>query len=214
MYFPCGWPRVLHASGESGGGNPVKVFRHRTKDLVIELRDNSVAFWHSRLCVLLACHKRGEESLEKHGPNVNAVLKHDSSVLVLATAGGRLIFLKVHYEKPLPTRNGQFSIRHHGIVLSAGSGYEVGGVGEDVESISLRAFGDAAVVGGVKSLFSLGGQLVVATGYGVFHRLTWEGKLIGGLAIHLDQVSFSNDCLAFSAKDFEKAACNNGAICS
>jgi hypothetical protein len=86
-------------------------------------------------------------------------------------------------------------------VLSAGSGYEVGGVGEDVETISLRAFGDAAVVGGVKSLFSLGGQLVVATGYGVFHRLTWEGKLIGGLGIHLDQVSFSNDCLAFSAKD-------------
>ena len=41
---------------------------------------------------------------------------------------------------------------------------------------------------------------MVATGYGVFHRLTWEGKLIGGLAIHLDQVSFSNDCLAFSAK--------------
>ena len=41
---------------------------------------------------------------------------------------------------------------------------------------------------------------MVATGYGVFHRLTWEGKLIGGLGIHLDQVSFSNDCLSFSAK--------------
>ena len=49
MYFPCGWPRVLHSSGESGGGNPVKVFRHRTRDLVIELRENSVTFWHARV---------------------------------------------------------------------------------------------------------------------------------------------------------------------
>ena len=35
-------------------------------------------------------------------------------------------------------------------VLSAGSGFEVGGVGEEVDTISLRPFSDAAVVGGVK----------------------------------------------------------------
>ena len=48
MYFPCGWPRVLHSDGEYGG-NPVKVFKHRTKDLVVELRESSIAFWHARV---------------------------------------------------------------------------------------------------------------------------------------------------------------------
>ena len=48
----------------------------------------------------------------------------------------------------------------------------------------------------VPSMFSLGGQLVVATGYGVLHRLTWEGKLIGPMRIHLDKLPFANDSLA------------------
>ena len=48
MYFPCGWPRVLHSDGESGG-NPVKVFKHRTKELIVEIRERSVAFWHARV---------------------------------------------------------------------------------------------------------------------------------------------------------------------
>ena len=45
------------------------------------------------------------------------------------------------------------------------------------------------------SMFSLGGQLVVATGYGVLHRMTWEGKLIVPMSIHLDQIPFVNDTL-------------------
>lgn len=52
MYFPLGWPRVLH-SGAEGGGNPVAVFKHRTKDLLVELREKSVAFWHARVSQLV-----------------------------------------------------------------------------------------------------------------------------------------------------------------
>ena len=45
------------------------------------------------------------------------------------------------------------------------------------------------------SLFCLGNQLVVATGYGVLHRLSWEGKFDSSLAIHLNQVPIGNDLL-------------------
>ena len=48
MYFPIGWPKVLHG-GHATRGHPVKVFRHRTKDMVIELRSHSVGFWHTRV---------------------------------------------------------------------------------------------------------------------------------------------------------------------
>ena len=45
------------------------------------------------------------------------------------------------------------------------------------------------------SLFCVGNQLVVATGYGVLHRLNWEGKFDSSLAIHINQVPFANDLL-------------------
>ena len=45
-------------------------------------------------------------------------------------------------------------------------------------------------------MFSVGGQLVVATGYGVLHRMTWEGKLIGPLSIHLNRLVFANDIIS------------------
>ena len=37
---------------------------------------------------------------------------------------------------------------------------------------------------------------MVATGYGVLHRMTWEGKLVGAMSIHLDQLAFGNDTFA------------------
>ena len=49
MYFPCGWPRVLHSGGGENGGNPVKIFKHRTKDLLVEIRERSVSIWHARV---------------------------------------------------------------------------------------------------------------------------------------------------------------------
>jgi len=48
MYFPIGWPKVLDGR-KATSGRPVKIFRHRTRDLVIEVRSASVAFWHSRV---------------------------------------------------------------------------------------------------------------------------------------------------------------------
>ena len=50
MYFPVGWPKVLEGR-QATSGNPVKVFRHKTRDLIIELRSYSVAFWHSRVSI-------------------------------------------------------------------------------------------------------------------------------------------------------------------
>lgn len=48
MYFPLGWPKHLDSNGATKGA-PVKILRHRTKNFVVEVRENSVAFWHSRV---------------------------------------------------------------------------------------------------------------------------------------------------------------------
>lgn len=48
MYYPVGWPRVLDGRGATGG-TPLQLIRHRTKNLIFELRGHSVAVWHSRV---------------------------------------------------------------------------------------------------------------------------------------------------------------------
>ena len=108
MYFPVGWPKVLRGSGATRG-YPVKVFRHSSKDLVVELRSHSVAFWQARvsqrkyflkafflinahttflpqLCVQLSAYERSSECVEKHGVNVTAAIKSDGTVLVIAVS--------------------------------------------------------------------------------------------------------------------------------
>ena len=41
----------------------------------------------------------------------------------------------------------------------------------------------------------MGSQLLVATSYGVLHRVSWEGKFDGTLLINLNLVPFANDLL-------------------
>ena len=43
-----GWPRVLNSRGATSGP-PVKLLGHRAKDLLFELRERSLAVWHSRV---------------------------------------------------------------------------------------------------------------------------------------------------------------------
>ena len=119
MYFPIGWPKVLHSAGATCG-RPVKVLRHRSRDLVVELRTSSVAIWHARVsemlrylcefvraqthttvvgCDFIACYRqlnvllmsysRSQQSLDTHGANSNVAMKPDGSVLLISVRRGR-----------------------------------------------------------------------------------------------------------------------------
>lgn len=162
---------------------------------MVEVRENSLAFWHARLCILVASYSRSAECIEKHGTNTNAALKQDGSAVVIATSKGYLLFLRVLYEGPSSSGPSlAYFTREHGIVLQRTSSSECS-EGTEMECVTLKYFNETAVVGGVQSLFCLGTQLVVATGYGVLHRLNWEGKFDVSLAIVLSQVPLANDLL-------------------
>ena len=96
--YPVGWPRVLNSRGATSGP-PVKLLGHRAKDLLFELRERSLAVWHSRVsrrswwshhaCVSHHDHgvvilhsftycwryKLSHGGVCKHGVNTNAALK-------------------------------------------------------------------------------------------------------------------------------------------
>lgn len=48
MYYPVGCPRILDGRGATGG-SPLLLLRHRTKNLMFELREHSLAVWHTRV---------------------------------------------------------------------------------------------------------------------------------------------------------------------
>ena len=52
---------------------------------------------------------------------------------------------------------------------------------------------EASVMGNVLDVFSMGNQVLVATGYGVLHRQSWERSFYSGMAINIHKVPFAND---------------------
>lgn len=118
MYCPVGWPRVLVGRGGDNGGDPVQLLRHRTKNLVVEVRERSVRVWHSRvrelvgsrtrslldgsftvlflgsqLHLVLASYTLSQKDVTRTGVNVRAVVKPDGSRMVLAVSS---VFVPVH----------------------------------------------------------------------------------------------------------------------
>ena len=69
------------------------------------------------------------------------------------------------------------------------------GEGREVEVVQVKHFHETAVVGGVLDLLCVGNQLMISTGYGVLHRMSWEGTFVASLAITLKQIGFANDLL-------------------
>ena len=64
-----------------------------------------------------------------------------------------------------------------------------------MEVVQVKYLCETSVVGGVIDVLSVGNQLVVSTGYGVLHRLSWEGILNAALTINLSHVPFASDLL-------------------
>ena len=64
-----------------------------------------------------------------------------------------------------------------------------------MEVVQVKYMCETAIVGGVVDVLSVGHQLVVSTGYGVLHRLSWEGCLNAPLTINLSHVPFASDLL-------------------
>ncbi|XP_022920815.2 guanine nucleotide exchange factor subunit Rich [Onthophagus taurus] len=91
MYFPIGWPKVFKIP-ELGTARIKQVTCNRDRVLFAILTDDSVAVWFCKPCVPIIYHKRSLESLEKYGRNEIIEWKPDSSMLVIATSEGHLLF--------------------------------------------------------------------------------------------------------------------------
>lgn len=67
------------------------------------------------------------------------------------------------------------------------------GGGREVEIVQVDYLQETAVVGGVVDILGVGNQVMVTTGYGILHRLSWEGTFHSALAINVNHIPFAND---------------------
>ena len=79
MYFPIGWPKILHSRSSTGGGRPMRLLRHRTKNLIVELRERSLSFWNSRVRLI-----GQREGWKKNGDGVVLIIAHPYCMLPCA----------------------------------------------------------------------------------------------------------------------------------
>lgn len=194
MYYPIGWPRILDGRGATGG-SPIQLLRHRSKNLVFELREHSVAVWHSRLHILLASFKLSPGNITKHGVNSCAAVKPDGSCMAISTTNGLLYFLHIIYDTS--TQNSskwRYSYREHGITRHT-PGLEAPAEGPPLEEISFKLTNEVVLSGGTLVLCPIAGSLMASTEYGVIHRINWEGVFDKKLSIELSSVVFGNDLL-------------------
>ncbi|CAH1163628.1 unnamed protein product [Phaedon cochleariae] len=94
MYFPIGWPKVIKIP-ELGQSTIKYITCNRDRILFAILADDTLAIWFCKPCLPIVFHRRSTNSVEKFGANVTAEWKPDSSMIVIATSEGHLLFYKV-----------------------------------------------------------------------------------------------------------------------
>ncbi|KAK4884322.1 hypothetical protein RN001_000593 [Aquatica leii] len=94
MYFPVGWPKVLKIP-ELGQTTIKHITSNRDRILFAILTDDALALWFCKPCVPIVFHRRTSDSLNKFGTNVVVEWKPDSSMLVIVTSEGHLLFYNV-----------------------------------------------------------------------------------------------------------------------
>lgn len=94
MYFPIGWPKVLRIP-EVSQSNLQQISCNRDRVLFSILTRDSLGIWFCKPCVPIVFHQRTSKSLEKYGTNILAEWKPDSSMIVVVTSEGHLLYYKI-----------------------------------------------------------------------------------------------------------------------
>ncbi|KAK9874059.1 hypothetical protein WA026_002414 [Henosepilachna vigintioctopunctata] len=94
MYFPTGWPKVVKLP-DLGQYNLTHLTCNRDRVLFSILTGDSLGIWFCKPCVPIVYHRRTSKSLEKFGTNVMVEWKPDSSMIVIVTSEGHLLFYKL-----------------------------------------------------------------------------------------------------------------------
>ncbi|KAL0278915.1 UNVERIFIED_CONTAM: hypothetical protein PYX00_000593 [Menopon gallinae] len=194
MYFPIGWPRILQIS-DTGQTELKRVVYNRDKVLFALLSSDSLSVHFCKPCVLIAVYKRSSESIVKFGSNKLIEWRSDSSMLVVMTTSGYLIFYRLEVTDNQKGLYEQIDSPQPNLRRESAELY----LKEVIPSLSLSQEKIISVDGLTTDLVCIRDELMIATTLGKILRYRWDGTLNLDYCLDLKRIPFCIDQLVSKA---------------
>lgn len=187
MYFPVGWPKELSFSGDLQP--PLRIACNRDRYLFAVLSQHGVAVWYAQPQLPLTYHRRDAESVEKHGDNVDLQWRADSSMLLVTTSRGYLLFFHLAFDAQ---KASVYTMLDPDDVSLRRASDELF-LKEDIPPLVFSKACESCVEGCISAVVSVREELMVASSAGFLLRYRWNGELVYDYCVDLRRTPFSID---------------------
>ncbi|XP_043236025.1 guanine nucleotide exchange factor subunit Rich-like [Amphibalanus amphitrite] len=187
MYFPIGWPKVLDPRIDNGEEQYRRILCNRDRILFAILSDSQITIWFSKPPLPIACHKRSQESLEKHGTNIDLQWRPDSSMVVVTTSKNFLLFFHLAVDNRKTSvyqqvDSSQAALRRESAELF---------LKEPIPPLVFAKAFQTGLDSRLTCLTCIRDELMVATASGHVLRYRWDGTINYDYCLDLRRTPFS-----------------------
>ncbi|XP_015368473.1 PREDICTED: guanine nucleotide exchange factor subunit Rich [Diuraphis noxia] len=187
MYFPIGWPKVLASA--HAAGTLVQVICNRDKILFAILSIERLEIWFCKPCVKITSYTRSPQSLDEIGFNRRVEWRPDSSMLVIVTTKGYLIF----YNLSIIGDPGSLYHLEDSHISSLKRENDELFVKETIPSLHIKQDKIVCVDGSVECMACIRDELMVSTCKGHVLRYHWNSSINRDYCLDLRRTPFSID---------------------
>uniref|UniRef100_A0A1B6BZX3 Uncharacterized protein n=1 Tax=Clastoptera arizonana TaxID=38151 RepID=A0A1B6BZX3_9HEMI len=188
MYFPIGWPKVLFIP-HLNNCSIRQVVCNRDKVLFAILSDDTLSIFFCKPCLPIVFHRRCQESVEDLGTNEILQWRPDSSMLVVATSGGYLIYYRLNIDSAQKGLYQQVDPPQPNLRRDSAELF----IKEIVPPLCLSLIQEIAVGGGILSLVCIRDELMVSTTRGHILRYRWDATQNRDYCLDLRRIPFCID---------------------
>ncbi|XP_065331674.1 guanine nucleotide exchange factor subunit Rich isoform X2 [Cloeon dipterum] len=187
MYYPVGWPRVLKLPRRLLSIR--QVVNNRDKLLYAVLSDDSLSIWFCTPCLPIVTHRRDAHNVEQVGSNLLVQWRPDSSMLVVATSKGHLLFYGLSVSSDFKGLYEQQDSPSPNLRRESAELY----VKEVIPALMLTPDFAVDVSAGIASIVCIRDELMVSTTKGHVLRYRWDGSMNRDYCLDLRRVPFCID---------------------
>ncbi|KAI5708804.1 hypothetical protein M8J76_003642 [Diaphorina citri] len=194
MYFPIGWPKVLNIPKCKQRQNEPNIFEsivcNRDRVLFAILSNHTLSIWFCKPCLPITLHTRDEQSIQDFGDNALVQWKPDSSMLVVSTTLGYLIFYKLEVDNSVKSGiyeqidSPQTNLCRENVELFTK---------ENIPSLTLSVMTQVAVPGSIPAMVGIRDELMVTSSSAQIWRYKWDGHLNRDYCLDLRRIPFCMD---------------------
>lgn len=193
MYFPIGWPKVLKL--DNNFSSLREICCNKDRILFAVLTDNALSIWFCKPCVPLVTYVRSQNSVEDLGTNEKVEWRPDSSMIVIATSGGCLMFYRLGMNDSIRTVYDLIDSPNPNLKRDSAELF----VKENIPPISLFLEKEVNIGGGIVTMVCIRDELMVSTVRGHILRYKWDGMLNRDFCLDLRRIPFCVDKLVSKA---------------